>query len=405
MGAERLSPTPTRSLAELTTFPEQEKTRLVICTDVEGPLFTGDFIAEAMSEKVKPSANATEAFPTYGDLIYEITWKWFNRVTLENRKRPGLNSAISSISQEGEDTLFTMPILLACSVDEYYLEQMTLASKQTPGSQELVHKLQLSGALVVGITTAPQEPYRKLLAQTHLMDPRLLIGSPFPLNNLKERLNEAGLFNTEIEIVKAYLNDCFKIIDDNSDIMTVQDEVERRLSDEGERMLIERIETFHNFQLGITYELNRRKIQREIMLSGQVIEGHRILGDRAKVAVAQLVSKKYRSTPGAFVTIGDGLNDMLMLQKAPFSIGVNGADAARAAKIGVVTDNMMNLMPILEIIDTYSGDISIEQVIRHAQFYAPPNTIIHKGGEDIPPELLSEHKKMKSMIRAKNVIY
>jgi len=47
---------------------------------------------------------------------------------------------------------------------------MTLASKQTPGSQELVHKLQLSGALVVGITTAPQEPYRKLLAQTHLMD-------------------------------------------------------------------------------------------------------------------------------------------------------------------------------------------------------------------------------------------
>src|SRR3989344_1657751 len=357
MGAERLSPTPTRSLAELTTFPEQEKTRLVICTDVEGPLFTGDFIAEAMSEKVKPSANATEAFPTYGDLIYEITWKWFNRVTLENRKRPGLNSAISSISQEGEDTLFTMPILLACSVDEYYLEQMTLASKQTPGSQELVHKLQLSGALVVGITTAPQEPYRKLLAQTHLMDPRLLIGSPFPLNNLIER------------------------------------------------MLIERIETFHNFQLGITYELNRRKIQREIMLSGQVIEGHRILGDRAKVAVAQLVSKKYRSTPGAFVTIGDGLNDMLMLQKAPFSIGVNGADAARAAKIGVVTDNMMNLMPILEIIDTYSGDISIEQVIRHAQFYAPPNTIIHKGGEDIPPELLSEHKKMKSMIRAKNVIY
>lgn len=388
-----------RDFTELTTFPEREKTHTVLATDVEGPLYLGDFIDEAMTEMVKPH-DAINIHPAYGKIIYAQTWQWFNDTTKKNR---GINPYnISSISQEGEDTLFTLPLFLACGVTQSYLEDMTLRSQPTHGSYELVKALEAQGVLVVGITTAPQEPYRKLVAQTGLLNPKQIIGSPFPLDEMKTQLEETGLLEEEVRMTQDYLDECFDIIDEHSDIACDRGEAKRDLSEEGKEILRQRIARFHDQQLGINYEVGRRAYPRNISVVGSVIEANRIVGDRGKRAVSQQLSRRYLNPGGVLITRGDGMNDCPMLQAAQFSIGSNGADAARAAKIGIITEDQRNERPIYEAI--MSGETDIDRIVQYAQSKADRGTIIHRGGSNTDPAILEKHAEMKKRLRG-TIIY
>jgi predicted HAD superfamily phosphohydrolase len=367
---------------------------MVLATDVEGPLFLGDFIDEAMSEMVKPDG-AIDVVPKYGKILYAQTWQWFNDTTKERR---GINPySRSSVSQEGEDTLFTLPIFLACGVTQSYLDNMTLRSQPTPGSYELVKALEAQGVLVVGVTTAPQDSYRKLVTQTGLLDPRQIIGSSFPLDEMKTLLEETGLYDEEIRMTNDYLEECFDIIDEHSDISCDRGKARRDLSDEGKEILRQRIARFHDQQLGINYEAGRRASPRNISAIGIVIEASRIIGDRGKRAVAQQLSRRYLNPGGVLVTEGDGLNDSLMLQSAPYSIGLNGVDAALAAKIGVITEDRRDELPIFEAIA--SGETNIDKIVEYAQSKVDSETIIHRAGPDTDPSLLEKHAQMKKRLR------
>lgn len=96
--------------------------------------------------------------------------------------------------------------------------------------------------------------------------------------------------------------------------------------------------------------------------------------------------------------MGDGLNDQVMLGTGKFSIGLNVVDAAKAAKIGIVTDNVSVLVPIIEIL-SYFYDRPLDELVRMAQEKVGSDAIIHHGGPDVPESLLQEHKKMKKQIR------
>ncbi len=405
-----------RDYRDLTSFPERAKTHMVLATDVEGPLFLGDFIDEAMDKMVKPAeagdskddalnamvrqVEAIDVAPSYGKILYAQTWQWFNDAT---KKQRGINPySNSSISQEGEDTLFTIPLFLACGVTQSHLDNMTLRSKPTPGSYELVKALEAQGILVVGITTAPQDPIRKLVAQTGLLDPKQIIGSPFPLDEMKNLLEEAGLYDKEIKMTKDYLEECFDIIDEHSDMTCDRGRARRDLSEEGKEILRNRIAKFHDQQLGINYEIGRRANTRNISGMGSVIEASRIVGDRGKRAVAQQLARRYLNPTGVLVTEGDGLNDSLMLQNAPYSIGLNGPDAALAAKIGVITEDRRDELAIFEAIA--SGETNIDRIVQYAQSKASSGTIIHKAGPGTDPSLLGRHAAMKQRLRG-SIVY
>lgn len=388
----------TRNFVELTRFPEIEKASLVVCTDVEGPLYLGDFINDAMAQRVKPE-NGIDASPSYGETIYAKTWDWFTQTTATSRGISDYKN--SSVSQEGEDTLFTMPLLLAMGVTEKYLDAIALKSKPTPGSWELINELNPRNVFFVGATTAPQGPIRKLVQSTGLLDPRQIIGSPFPLEELRRTLDEAGLLEKEMRTVNEYLEDCFEIIDSHSDIKITKDLTTRLFSNQGEIVLSARIKQFHDEQLGIRYESGRRQVPRNLSISGQMIEATRTVGDRGKAAIAKQLGMQMRAPDCLLVTQGDGLNDRLMLNNN-FSIGLNGADAAIAAKIGIVTDDVRNELPIYEAL--LSEERDVDRIVEYAQARVGTKAIIHRGGLGTDPAILDEHRKMKKHLRG-NIIY
>lgn len=384
-----------KNTVRLPEISELPRSSVVVCSDIEGPWFLGDFIDEAMTQSLKPENGYIEASPSYGQIIYRETWEWFTQVTSPRET--------ISPAQEGTDTIFPMILFLAEGVDYQYLEDLTLKSKQTPGSQNLVVRLQKEGINVFGITTAPQRSYQALVRQTQILDERQVVGSPFPIDEAKELLQRAGVWEQEITIVRAYLQDCYGIINDYSQIASENGQTCRNLSKNGRKLLKVRIAYFHTAELGISYDHNHRQLRESPKtILGQIVEETYMLGDRAKTMVAVTLHLKYGRNDSALVTVGDGLNDTLMLQMAPISIGINGPDAARAAKIAVVTEDMQSLLPIFKQI--LVGQKDIGTIIQRARQQVGSGAIICRGGPDIPEDILAQHRSIKKKLRG-NIIY
>jgi len=384
-----------KNTVRLPEISELPRSNIVSCFDVEGPWFLGDFIDEAMTKSLRPQNGYVEASPSYGQIIYHDTWEWFTQVTSPRET--------ISLAQEGTDTIFPMILFLAEGVGYQYLEDLTLRSKPTPGSQNLVARLQREEVNAFGITTAPQRPYQALVRQTEFLDERHIIGSPFPIDETKELLQRTGVWKQEIAMVKAYLRDCYAIINDYSQISSENGQICRNLSETGRKLLKVSIAHFHTDQLGISYDHNHRQLRESPKpLLGQVVERTYMLGDRAKAMVAVSLNLRYGRSDSTLVTVGDGLNDTLMLQMAPISIGVNGADAARAAKIAVATEDMLSLLPIFEQI--LAGQRDIGTIIQRARQQVGSAAIICRGGLDIPEDILAKHRAIKKKLRG-DIIY
>ena len=377
------------------TLPELQRSNVVGCFDIEGPWYLGDLIDEAMARSLVPKNGYLEASPSYGQIIYHETWEWFSQATTPRET--------ISPAQEGTYTIFPMILFLAQGVGYQHLEELTLKSKQTTGSQELVARLQKEGINVFGITTAPQQPYQALVRQTGILDERHVIGSPFPIDETRELLQRTGVWEQEIAIVQAYLQDCYQIINEHSKIISENDQTSRTLSETGSKLLKARIAHFHTNELGVSYDHNRRQLRETPKtLLGQVVEGIYMLGDRAKVMVAVSLHLRYGRIDSTLVAVGDGLNDTLMLQMAPISIGINGPDAAKAAKIAVVTEDMRSLWPIFEQI--LVGQRDMGTIIHRVQQQVGSSAIVCRGGPAIPKEILDQHRATKKKLRG-DIIY
>ena len=386
-----------RNTFSLTQSAELPRKNYVLATDIEGPLFLGDFIAEAMDARLGPK-NRTENSPRYGQIMYQETWDWFTQETVPSRRGNGhVPRDAMSTSQEGTDTIFTLPLLLAENSNMAYLEELTLNSQTTPGADILIKELSRDGINTFGITTAPQEPYRKLVAQRKFVDPRQVIGSPFPIEDARMILQQTGRWDIEITIVRNYLEESYQIID-----TFAQERV--GLSPEGREVLRKRIKLFHENEIGISYDpqfKKRRGVPPTIL--GQIIESTGMVGDRAKAAIAKTALITSGTRVATLITMGDGANDAVMLKEAPISIGLNGADAARAAKIAVVTDDMKNLLPLFEII--LSGEKDIDSIVAQTRIKAGSHAIVTRGGDGISTDIINEHRKMKRTLRGQNVTY
>lgn len=396
----------TKSILELTRIEEAEKSNVVVTTDVEGPLFLGDFIAEAMGEYLMPEGNAIKAIPSYGHLIYEEGWNWFTRDTASTRRGNGYQTqdrGSYSLSQEGTDTIFTLPMLLAAGASYEDLERLTLQSKETPGARVLIDSLRNDGISVIGITTAPVEPYRRLFTERGV-NANNIIGSPFPIAETKQLLQDSGQYQREVAITQEFLEDAYRIIDNHSSISTEDGVNTRHFSVDGSELLQARIAKYINQDLGVSYDISQRKKRGPAStLMGQVIEASSMVGDRAKAALSQFTSRKLQLGGGALVAMGDGANDAVMLQRAPISIGLNGPDAARAAKISVVTDNVASLRPIF--LEVANGQRDIRSIVSYVQSRVGSSAIVTEGGPNIPDYIIEQHRRMKKQLRGGNVTY
>lgn len=401
-----------RSVWKATSFPERERSSIVLGSDIEGPWFKGDFIAEAMAINLHPRNGGIDASPSYGQIIYQESWDLFTGETLASRRPLGrrrLNSGdlkmdplSFSRSQEGTDTIFTLPFLLAEGANYDQLKQLTLESKQTPGSKLLVDTLENQGVFVLGITTAPQEPYRDLAEATGFIDPKRIVGSPFPMEEARRLLQETGAWDREMSMTKDFLEECYALIDTNSTFTDDSGIKQRKLSEKGKQQLQQRIKRYYDSELGISYDFRTRQQKEPHTLTGKIIHASDMVGDRAKAAVSQNLFRRANGDGRVLVTMGDGGNDAMMLQMAPISIGVNGADAAAAAKIGVITPSMEYVVPIFEQI--LKGQRNVDVIITKAQQQVGDKAIIHRGGP-LSEFHKAEHKRMKKELRGDNITY
>ncbi|OGD93737.1 hypothetical protein A2697_02810 [Candidatus Curtissbacteria bacterium RIFCSPHIGHO2_01_FULL_41_44] len=384
---------------ELSTLPEIARNGLAVASDIEGPFKLGDIVNRAMSEKVRPD-HSDDILPSHGEIIYHQTYACFNHrnVSLRRTSDSSIPSTSATLAQEAVDTIFALPLLVAQDVDPQYLNDLALQSKETPGAKKLLDKFRETGIPVIAITSAPQEPYRVALSQGGLFDPQCVIGSPFPIKETKSKLMATGCWEQEIAVVKQYLADCFRIINENSEI---QDRT-RKLSEDGTRLLWERIERFLYQEIMISYDPTVRRQRKPSTIFGQIIEETRMIGDRSKAAIALAAYRRIKPHDGLLVAQGDGLNDCLMLQVAPYSIAPNAPEAVKAACIGIITDDVFNEWPIYE--QLLAGERDIETIITRAQQKVGSAAFIHRGGPSVCPEILEQHRRMKKQLRGESYL-
>jgi predicted HAD superfamily phosphohydrolase len=378
--------------------------RFLLASDVEGPMVLGDVIMEALVEKMRPDGSPTGIRPSYGHIIYTESYKAFSDFTGESlRKCPTAGfSRNCARPQEGTDTILALPLLLACGVDEAYLQQLASKSTPTPGAGSMVRELERMGGAVIGITTAPENVYKALPPDLMSISDQQLVGTQFPLNHARELLIQSGRLDTELGIVKSFICDCYRIIDDSSKVVTTRGGGIRVLDRNGLNRFRSRFSRYLKHELGVSFGREERPGPPTIL--ARIINACGVIGDRGKAAVAMAL---YRSIdePGksVLVTMGDGLNDAVMLRRARFSIGVNGDKAAQSAKIGVITENMECVIPIFKAI--LAGEEDIDAIVGYAKAEVGNAAIVHKGGPHADEDLLQAHRIMKKRLRGDATTY
>ncbi|RKP52540.1 hypothetical protein [Trinickia fusca] len=380
----------------------------LLASDVEGPLFLGDFIAEALSACLKPSGGVVEAVPSYGQILYGEGYAAFSADTDALRRPEGARCGRTSpeggytLAQEGTDTIFALPLLLAAGADYSYLERLALRSPETPGAAEMARRLDEMGWQRVGITTAPQQPYRLVAERCGWLAAGRLLGSPFPLMEAEALLRRLGRWDVEIDGVRAYLRDAYALIDRHSEVWLDGSTWRRHFSEAGRKLLRQRFRRFYREELGISYSHGERAGRSASTALGRVIEACGMVGDRAKAALALGLARRGGGLD-RLVTMGDGANDALMLRRACWSIGVNGPAAARAAAIGLVTDDMRHVLVLLQLIEQGGNDV--EDVIGRAQAELRGAALVHRGGDGVSAKIAEKHQLMKRRLRGEFVTY
>ncbi|UTH72891.1 hypothetical protein [Chromobacterium sp. IIBBL 290-4] len=396
-----------RSLRELADGANARGEGWLLASDVEGPLFLGDFIAEALSSKLKPEGGGEDATPSYGQILYREAYHAFSGDTLGLRRPAGLREGAApeggyTLAQEGTDTIFALPLLLAAGADYAYLEGLALRSAATPGAEEMARGLARMGWTLAGITTAPQQPYREVAARCGWLQPTRVLGSPFPLIEAEACLRKHGLWEREMALAQRYLRDACQLIDRLSEVWMDGGTRRRHFSHAGKMLLRQRFQRFYREELGISYLPGERARGPAPTMLGRIVEACAMVGDRAKAALALSLARRAGGWE-RLVAMGDGANDAVMLRRARWSIGVNGPDAARAARIGLVTDDMRHALVLFRLIE--SGEDDVDAVIAKARAALGGAALVHRGGDGLAPEWEERHRQMKRRLRGEFVTY
>ncbi|RUL70195.1 hypothetical protein [Dyella choica] len=384
--------------------PHPSGRRLALASDIEGPLVLGDLVLEALAEAVRPAGSDPGKTPPYGALIYRASYDVFNQMTGATDKHLlGRTHGTKPSLQEGADTILALPWLLACGVDSASLALRARRAMPSPGILALTQAMDGWGICLRGITTAPGSPYREALQDIGIAVGTRVSGSMFPLDEIHDALIAADRWEVEMGAVKRFLSDACDLIDTHVVQTSTPGPKQPALSVDGKASLMERIVTHYRDDLGLSWMPGCT--QGSGSLLGQLLTRCFVIGDRAKAALALAFGRSIkRQHPGCrLVAMGDGLNDAYMLRHAPVSFGINGAHAACAAKIGVITRNMACMAPVLQ--DLARGESDLDRIIGRANAQARGEAFFHRGGMAVPAALLEQHDAMKAHLRGSHVTY
>jgi len=368
--------------------PETERYNIVVATDLEGPLLLGDTSLKAMSTYVRPEHGNPKI--DYGSILFGETYNWF--------MEKFYNNVSGQLGQEGSDIVLALPSLLAIGVTNNNLLELARTSRKTPGSKEYINFLKSQGALVVGITTAWEKPHREIVLEELGLDG--IIGTDFSLDDAKVKLSESEQMEIEMQMTRDFLSDCFQVITDRETCN------ENTKKDRLTHNLHQRIQHFFVGELGITWDQNGRIVSTQdkfITELGAIMASYNVIGDKGKAEVAKILFSKYASAGAPQIAIGDGYNDIRMLNQSPWSIGINGAKATEAAKIGVIANNVQILSELIKLIQKFPEptDENVRKVVTIARLRYGDKAIVHLGGKfgTLSPRLLAMHQIGKREMR------
>lgn len=330
-----------------------EEIPLVLLTDLEGPILVGDTAMEVMKN-----------FVPKGGELYDATYKWYTKHFYD----PNSNL---DLGQEAGDIIMALPTLLANEVTGEQILGIARESKQINGSQTVINSVKKCNGLILGVTSAWSQHHRPI---TEPIGVNGLFGTEFPIDEIRERFWANKSFQFEMEKTRKFVERFNQI--NNPEILIR--EVEQLIGD------------FYVNTLGIKFVNSDAK---EKSIVGTIINQLKVIGDKGKLATFETIKQR---KPTTLIAMGDGLNDKLMLAESEWSIGVNGPNAVKGAKIGVITNNMSIIADIIDLIA--SGKISTSDEIVEI-FKGDSRAIVHLGGENIPDYLIKKHQEMRREIR------
>lgn len=340
----------------------------MVATDFEGPCVLGDTAAEVMAAVMIP----------HGAEYFNQLYHWYTG----HRHR---NKLPSSRAQEGTDIIFALPVLMHYGVTNQDIYTVAAESKPAPGAQNWIKFLNEQNSQIVAVTTAWQK-FMTPLARALGID--YVVGTPLPIDYLRQVLQESGRYDQEMMITKQYIDDVFRLMDNPHDFSPLHARMER----------------FFYQELGIDYTRPARAISLPALL-GEMIQKTDVIGDYAKAQAASMLFRMYGDFQSIRVTMGDGLNDRWMLALGDYSIAVNGPDAARTAKIGIITPDLTALIPVFQVM-MQLPNVDVRAVVEEARRQlggGDSDTIIHTAKE-INPELIDRHRRMRRVIRGSAAI-
>ncbi len=369
-----------------TRSPERERFNLVIASDLEGPHLLGDTALNVMSAYVRP-ANGDPNID-YGAELYGQTYEWFE----ENFDSKGLG-------QEGSDIALALGLLMNFGVTGKNLHEHALTSKMAPFSDKYRSYAKSESGLLFGVTTAWEQPHKPIVLGQLNFDG--MKGTDFPIDDSTRKMKESGKLDEEMELVGKFLEDSFTLIENRANAVDEERDLFAVL-------LRERINKFYGEEIGISWDDKGKMIPAAGGFRtklGEIMSTLDVIGDKRKEQVAQDLFTNSATPNAVKLAIGDGFNDRRMLASAPWSIGLNGAKAAEAAKIGVITPDISTLIEITELIkrDPRPTPARIEQVVFESNRILGDRAIVHAGGP-LSKFHQDKHQDMKKEIRGKGAL-
>jgi len=371
---------------------------IIVVTDLEGPQVLGDTAAEVMKGSIR-----------YGDVIFNEVYDWYTARTQSRRKNHkqvvynnlGLAQGTNLLrAQEGTDITFALPLLISAGVTQSDINNVARGYKQTPGGKQFIQELKEKGAVLIAVTTAWQEPSQII---TNEIGIDYVVGTPFPIDETRDLLIRTGNFGKEMRPTEMFISDCQEIIEaiENSD---EEDRVFLK------QKLYERVGRYYEKELGISYDPSVLRQRKERgtkcpTLTGQIIEEIGVVGDRAKAATASYILKN--SNPNAVIIVtGDGLNDIVMLEKCgnsfkrrnAISVGLNGPEAALFGDINLLTTDVSVYIKIVDVL-RQNGHSDLNETTGLIKGRLSNNgTVVYKRDE-VTDAVVLENKKMKKALR------
>jgi predicted HAD superfamily phosphohydrolase len=359
--------------------------------DFEGPIGIVDGALETTDERVGPEdRNGIH----YGRIIYVEGHNAFMANVVKHGK-----------GQIGHDVIFPLPSLLYHGVTNQDINDVVARLFQrTPGSPEhIAHLKDKHHAHTVAITTAYLQAHSEIALRGVGLDN--IVATDFPIDRIREALQRSGRWDTEMAMTGNWLRDCYALISKRE--KSGNDRERASLT----RKLRSRIMNFFTEELGLTWNAEGEMAPYQGRFRtqlGEMMAGLYVVGDREKANVVRRFSR-----PGLVQNggprpsyIADGVNDVLALQAAEWSIGLNGSDAAKAAKIGVAA---INIGPVLIALDDaltrhpQPTPENVDAVINETQETIGKGTaLVHKGGPDVSMEHVRLHEEMKRAVRGEN---